>query len=232
MEEKALNMTIKKIRYETTDVPASAMCRKIKSESRIDVQLQDTSEWSSHWPNSSQTEQGTVLEYTSRASTKRHSMGLKKQQNVGKLAPGLFSHSDGDLLNFSMPHSQSAPGSIPVPSIQQPTLDWPVHSGGSGGGVRSASEICGRTFQSKNLLEIHYRTHTGEKPHVCRLCGKSFAQVNNLNRHMYIHSPQKQFACPICHKNCTLLYAVKDHLRILHRMDPKTFLPHELKAKP
>ncbi|EDX12270.1 GD20085 [Drosophila simulans] len=31
---------------------------------------------------------------------------------------------------------------------------------------------------------MHYKTHTGEKPHICQLCNKSFARIHNLVAHL------------------------------------------------
>ncbi|XP_038075971.1 sal-like protein 1 [Patiria miniata] len=53
--------------------------------------------------------------------------------------------------------------------------------------LRHSCHVCGKQFQSDSALQIHIRTHTGEKPFKCHICGRAFTTKGNLKVHLGTH---------------------------------------------
>ncbi|KAJ8248858.1 hypothetical protein GJAV_G00228500 [Gymnothorax javanicus] len=57
---------------------------------------------------------------------------------------------------------------------------------------------CSKSFPSASSLEVHTRTHSGERPFVCLICLSAFTTKANCARHLRIHSDPPDSSCPAC----------------------------------
>ncbi|XP_022617340.1 sal-like protein 1 [Seriola dumerili] len=48
-------------------------------------------------------------------------------------------------------------------------------------------DICGKIFACQSALDIHYRSHTKERPFICMTCNRGFSTKGNLKQHMLTH---------------------------------------------
>uniref|UniRef100_A0A672ZIM8 Si:ch211-212k18.5 n=1 Tax=Sphaeramia orbicularis TaxID=375764 RepID=A0A672ZIM8_9TELE len=93
-----------------------------------------------------------------------------------------FSHSNG--ISFPTP---------PVPTTSHSQELQPSSSLGSAsssGRPQHVCRFCGKVLSSDSSLQIHLRSHTGERPYQCPVCLSRFTTRGNLKAHFLRHREQ------------------------------------------
>ncbi|XP_047008862.1 zinc finger protein ZFPM1 isoform X2 [Ictalurus punctatus] len=77
---------------------------------------------------------------------------------------------------------------------------------------------CNKSCPSASSLEIHMRTHSGERPFVCLICLSAFTTKANCERHLKVHTDTLNGVCHGCGFISTTRDILYSHLVTSHMM--------------
>eukprot|EP00062_Callorhinchus_milii_P005341 gi/632944934/ref/XP_007887771.1/ PREDICTED: sal-like protein 1 [Callorhinchus milii] len=111
-------------------------------------------------------------------------------------SPGCEERQHGTLLSdlsISVSPAHANGGALDLTSsnteriIKEETLSMLFPSRERGKLRNTSCDICGKTFACQSALDIHYRSHTKERPYICTVCSRGFSTKGNLKQHMLTH---------------------------------------------
>ena len=73
--------------------------------------------------------------------------------------------------------------------------------------------MCDKSFNQKNNLTTHLRTHSDYHPSSCSTCKQNFSSFNELFNHMRQHVEEKPLICSICNKVLNCQSDLNEHMK-------------------
>ncbi|XP_056089850.1 sal-like protein 1a isoform X1 [Rhinichthys klamathensis goyatoka] len=131
-----------------------------------------------------------VSESTSSMQAPSPSNGTLQQQKSPSLEDRQQRALSLEHISACLMQSHSAsPGALDLSSINSSkdplSMLFPFRERGTL--KNTACDICGKTFACQSALDIHYRSHTKERPFICTACNRGFSTKGNLKQHMLTH---------------------------------------------
>lgn len=149
----------------------------------------------------------------------RKQESVESQAQVSKGTPSSVekqSGSETSSKSVSSSNSSTRPYTSP-PDSQSPFLNKTPT-------VKHQCLVCQKGFSSASALQIHIRTHTGDKPFKCTVCGKAFTTKGNLKVHMGTHmwnnSPSRRGR----------RMSIEPPFMLAHKENP--YIPHGFQPRP
>jgi len=77
---------------------------------------------------------------------------------------------------------------------------------------------CKKTFELRNSLSNHIKSHSALRQFVCQSCGRRFKKEGDQQRHVSLCGREHQFRCELCGKTFMNMNSLTNHVRV-HNTD-------------
>ena len=79
---------------------------------------------------------------------------------------------------------------------------------------------CEKTFELRNSLTNHIRSHSDVRQFACQGCGSKFKKEGDYQRHSGLCGKEHQFKCDVCGKTFMNLNSLSNHVRVHNTEKP------------